>query len=209
MRAAIALLLGIIVLGSPPAPAAEDRPVRSELRAGLLSLEATAQPWTLVVDELARTTGLAVRVLPKLEGTVTVSFEDLPVEHAVRRLFGPDVALVFGYDGPGSLAPPARVWILGPRREASAVVFAEPHPSQQPAVTAEHHWQEVEMLARQEALGAIPVLLAALSDPDLAVRKQAEELLCRLRSDPVLSMNGRSPSREAAVPLPGARCRGQ
>src|SRR6267142_1419258 len=66
---------------------------------------------TTVAAELARTSGVVVHLQPELEGTVTASFENVPAERAIKRLFGLDAQYVFRYDAADSSAVPTEVWV--------------------------------------------------------------------------------------------------
>lgn len=86
-------------------------------RDGLLSIEAKHGPWAKVLKEIRKKTGIRFHYTLALEGSVTLSFADLPVKEALERLFGPEANFVFRYQGAGdllgSLALPNEVWVLG------------------------------------------------------------------------------------------------
>jgi hypothetical protein len=128
----IVLVGAFLALGAQHAvgetPASTPRPaspaVRVGFQNGLLSIHAKDEPWENVLDEVHAQTGIFLRVSMPLEGSVSVAFTNLPVEQALRRLFGPDANFAILYPdqtpGPASAALPAEVWVLGKASAASA-----------------------------------------------------------------------------------------
>jgi len=96
---------------------------------GLLSVDVTQGAWDAVVQEVARRTGIRLHLALPLTGTITAAFTDLPVERALKRLFGPEANFIFLYPNQAlpltAVIPPADVWVLG--RDRSEV----PGPSRQ------------------------------------------------------------------------------
>jgi hypothetical protein len=145
-RALIVAALALVVAAlSPPAAAALERdPLRAAdaaLRATVagdrLTLAADATPWSAVVDTLAERTGIALRIAPLPQGTVTTSIVDVEIKHALRLLFGADASFVFLYGAPATAtdaAPLEEVWVTF-RREGP-VTIARPAGRTRPAVIA-------------------------------------------------------------------------
>jgi hypothetical protein len=134
------LVVAFLALGAQRAvgesPSSTPRPASPALRVGflngLLSIHAKDGPWEKVLDEVRAKTGIILRVSMPLEGSVTVSFRNLPVEQALRRLFGPDAnfAILYANSKPGapSAAIPSEVWVLSKGSVASANT---PHEGQE------------------------------------------------------------------------------
>jgi hypothetical protein len=142
----IVLVGAFLALGAQHAvgetPASTPRPASPALRVGfqngLLSIEAKDRPWERVLDEVRTKTGIFLYVSMQLEGSVTVSFKNLPLEQALRRLFGPDANFAILYhdqkSGPTSAAVPSEVWVLG---KGSATSSNTPHGGQEVASSAQ------------------------------------------------------------------------
>jgi HEAT repeat protein len=125
------MALALLALPSHPVAALEtaSRPLRVEFRHGLLSLEAQQAPWPKLLEALSRQTAIHLRVNGPLDGFVTASFKGLPIEQALRHLFGPDANFILLYDGPhstrASLGRLAEVWVFGTvKLEASETLAA-------------------------------------------------------------------------------------
>ena len=126
-------------------------------RHGLLTVEANGQTLGDVLAEIKKKSGIAftMRQTPPNDG-VTVSFRDVPIETAIRRLVARDFDLVWFYAPPksGQGAPvPIEVWVVGRGERAGSVA------------------------ADQDAATALPPLIAALRDADRKVRTAAAEAL--------------------------------
>jgi hypothetical protein len=120
---------------------------------GLLSLEAKDVPARKVLNEVCAKTGVFLQASVPLQGSVTVSFKDLPVETAFRRLFGPDVNFIFLYHGqkpaPGSVAIPSDVWVLAKGTREVPQTATTPHDDQEAvapsaAGDSQNSMQEIE-----------------------------------------------------------------
>ncbi len=89
-------------------------------RLGLLSIEARQVQGGALIHEIQRRTGMLIVATP-LPGPVTLSFRDLPVKQAFRRMFGSGTSFVLYYPGPVTtplvLSFPARAWILPQSRQ--------------------------------------------------------------------------------------------
>jgi HEAT repeats len=86
-------------------------------RDGLLSVQAKQGAWTKVLNEVSRKTGILFHRSTPLQGSVSLSFKDLPLKRALERLFGPEANFVFRYpegvEASESLSAPKEVWVLG------------------------------------------------------------------------------------------------
>ena len=99
------LLMAVLIAGAclPHVPAPSEAAMGAAgqvavvLEDDRLSLTISNSPWAAVIRELAAQTGLSVRVAPVPTGTVTIALERIEIEHALRRLFGPDASLVLLY----------------------------------------------------------------------------------------------------------------
>lgn len=84
-------------------------------RLGLLSIEASQASWDTLLNEIHSRTGMLILAAPS-PGALTLSFQDLPVKQALKRMFGPGVSFILYYPGPINaplaLAFPAQAWIL-------------------------------------------------------------------------------------------------
>lgn len=86
-----------------------------DFRDGLLSVRARQGSWMNVLNEVSRKTGILFHRSTRLEGSVSLSFKDLPLKQALERLFGPEADFVFLHPR-GALRPrvvPQQVWVLG------------------------------------------------------------------------------------------------
>jgi hypothetical protein len=160
-------------------PASTPRPASPALgvsfQNGLLSIHAKDEPWERVLDEVRAQTGIFLRVSMPLEGSVTVSFKNLPVEQALRRLFGPDANFAILYHdrkpGPTSAAVPSEVWVFGKGSAASANT---PHGGQEVASSVQEGTHDsVLALEREIARNPQAVLDAAVESRDRELRLKA------------------------------------
>ena len=147
-------------------------------RDGRLSVEAREAPWGEVLGEVSRKTGILLHLAVPVEGSVTISFRDLPVEKALARLFRSKAGFVFLYPdhdaglGPASPVLPAEVWLFGVERgggDVSATAAEEGEgglPASAILTTGDPgHQPEREFERDPRAARA-----AALGDPDLQTR---------------------------------------
>jgi hypothetical protein len=106
-----------LAIASPdPSPNSTKFSVR--LQKGLLSVETEEGAWEKFLQELRRKCGIVFHLINiSLEGTVTASFKDLPLERAIQQLFGRDVNFMFVYRNrqPPLLTSglPSEVWVFG------------------------------------------------------------------------------------------------
>jgi len=100
-----------------PFPRADSPALGVSVRDGLLSVEAKEASWVEVLNEVRQQTGTLLHFSMPLEGSISVSFKDLPAEQALRRLFGRDANFFLLYRAvdskSASSAFPSEVWILG------------------------------------------------------------------------------------------------
>ena len=106
------VVAAVMLLGVESLEAAGELPSRSvDLNNGLLTIEAQGRPWGEVLDDLRRVTGISVQLQFQPAGSVSCSFTNLPVEHALRRLFGLHRHYVFDYET-ASAPLPRVVWVM-------------------------------------------------------------------------------------------------
>jgi hypothetical protein len=200
----VAVVVAFLMWGPVPTvalagPSGVLRPNGGELSVGFrdnrLSLEAVEKPWQTLLGDLRRKTGIVLHVFPQPEGSVTASFRDLPVEQALRRLFGPDVHFVFLYEAAGPRSAfPTEVWVLAEGQPAPAEVTARaqgssPPDSAPPAKEAkgkaaspaeEAHAARLNELRAVTDPAGLSSLLTALGDANPQVRQAAAEALGEL-----------------------------
>jgi HEAT repeat protein len=159
-----------------------DPTLRVDRRQAVISARVENRPWTDVAAELARTSGVVVHLQPELEGTVTASFENVPAERAIKRLFGLDAQYVFRYDAADSSAVPTEVWVW--RSQAPATPASR---SAVPPVTDRvSRRAQIHAVVAQQAWRGTPILVEALGDTDPEVRKEAAVGLSLLHDAPVV-----------------------
>jgi HEAT repeats len=127
------------------------------------------------------TSGIVLHLRPELAGAATASFENVPTERALKRLFGADAQYVFRYDTPSLSAAPVEVWVWRER----------PRVAPRPASTGSSSNSVARRAAIQAAVEqqngtAMPVLVEALRDVDPELRKDAAVGLTLLRNAPVV-----------------------
>lgn len=97
--------------------APESQTLRLRFDDGLLSLHASQRPFEEVLGAIQKETGIRFHYTIPMSGTVTLSFNDLPVQEALKRFLGREAQLMFRFpEGPGaasSTGVPEEVWILG------------------------------------------------------------------------------------------------
>lgn len=186
VRCLFAVAAALMAWGAPPAESSDDLmpglrgqgPARLELHDGRLSVSIRDRPWVEVLGELRRATGMALRVEPEPTGTVTLFFEQTPLEEGLKRLFGGDAGVILYYETASSAVPlEARVVPRG----TSAPEGAAPAPLRvdlPPAIRAA--FDRVDPALRARAVRAFRTmprdwLLSALQrlrqrDPALEVR---------------------------------------
>jgi hypothetical protein len=142
------LLVVAMFFVNPPHHVCAAPALRVDFHAGRLSMDVTQGAWSTVLQEVVRRTGIRLHLALPIEGDVTTSFTDLPIERALKQLFGPDANFIFLYPhqppSPAAVVPPAEVWVIGgSQRDA--------------ARTGSQHTRSVEQAA------AVPELLSELS----------------------------------------------
>src|SRR6266446_7385369 len=70
-----------------PAAQGGSLPLVIECQGDRLSVSIQNAPWTAVLEELERCTGILIRVEGSLTGTLTQAFENLPLKQGLQRLF--------------------------------------------------------------------------------------------------------------------------
>jgi HEAT repeats len=176
------------------------------LKNGRLSIGAKQASWQELLKQIHYKTGIPIHCAIPLQGSVTVSFSELPVQEAVERLFGPGADFVFRYPKRTSptLAAPQEVWVtgsfLGHDVQAIQATASKskntPKPQEagrqdaksiddllnkvQNEENAEERTQALASLSGQDKAdeGAYKLALdAALSDKDASVREYAVQAL--------------------------------
>jgi len=118
-----------------------DFPIRQvSFQNGLLSVDVRQGLWVATLASIEDKTGILFHCVTPLEGTVTVSFKDLPVKTALEQLFGPGANFIFRYenaaDGNVHSDRPAEVWVLGRVGRASTDTVAAGDSARQPQEAA-------------------------------------------------------------------------
>jgi hypothetical protein len=145
---------------------------------GLLSLEAEDAPAQKVLAEVCAKTGVFLHTSVPLQGSVTASFKDLPVEQVLRRLFGADANLIFLYHGrdasPTSVAVPSDVWVLGKSRGEASTTSEAPDGKEAVAPSAAADtWNPVQEIEREFERSPQAALNAAMGSHSQEVRLKA------------------------------------
>jgi hypothetical protein len=187
----------------PPLPGLEGRAAAPQLvidwRSDRLSVSAHAAPWSVVLPELERQTGIRTVVRGALTGTLTQAFEALPLEQGLRRLFrGADTAFLYEGASAGATAGQlTRIWLWP--REGRGVEEPQPRPGtgelpsagpggappsgsmlNGPLTTGAaegNHEDHLKALTALNHQGDEGDLRQALFDPDQTVQEQALTLL--------------------------------
>ena len=173
------MLLGLaVLLVSHPQRVHAASVLWVDFHAGRLSMNATQSEWRTVLQEVTQRTGIRLHLALPLEGEVTTSFADLPLERALKRLFGPDANFIFLYPhqppSPAAIIPPAEVWVIGRRERNTASTGGPPvppaaratvvpEPSAEPSLDIDRAFDRQPQLAHE----------AALSAPDVEQRLRA------------------------------------
>jgi HEAT repeat protein len=146
----VVLLALILALQSQLALALErpNPPLWMDFREGRLSMQVREGSWESVLQELRHRTGIRLHLHLRLEGPLSVSFNDLPVERALRRLFGPEANFIFQYPAPHTADTasdqPTQVWVIGKTTEAQPIRPATAGARDVPAVATPTHAPEPE-----------------------------------------------------------------
>jgi HEAT repeats len=119
-----------------------------DFREGRLSLEVHGGAWESVLQELHYRTGIRLHLHIRMEGPLSLSFKDLPIERALRRLFGPEANFIFWYPAARTAnAPsdrPTEVWVIGKTRDAPTSRPALPDSPEAPALALPPNTPEPE-----------------------------------------------------------------
>jgi hypothetical protein len=95
----------------------ESQSLHLRFNDGLLSLHASQQPYAEVLGAIQKESGIRFHYTIPIAAVVTVSFKDVPVQEALKRLLGREAQLMFRFpEGPSAAsraAVPEEVWILG------------------------------------------------------------------------------------------------
>jgi hypothetical protein len=173
------LILGLAaLLVSPPQRVHAASVLWVDFHAGRLSMNVTQSEWRTVLQEVVRRTGIRLHLALPLDGEVTTSFADLPIERALKQLFGPDANFIFLYPhqppSPAAIILPAEVWVIGGRERDTASTGGPPgHPAARAAVVPEPSTEP--SLDIDRAFDRQPQLAheAALSAPEVEQRLRA------------------------------------
>ena len=202
------VLLGLLLFpalafpGPPPGhplPLTEGRAPLIDVRDEHLSVKLDGVSWAVVLEELQRRTGLTFRVQGVLEGTATDTFETLPMEKGLRRLFR-NAHLNFLYvkvkEGQSAGNRLAQVWILpkGERSSTPTAPIPRPLPAGQEVLVplikdaldaekGEERDKAVGALAEYRDARIRETLIQALRDPYVRVRESAAEALADFKDE--------------------------
>lgn len=95
----------------------ESQTLRLRFDDGLLSLHANQRTYAEVLVAIQKETGIRFRYTIPMSEAVTLSFKDVPVQEALKRLLGREAQLMFRFSEGQSVASragvPEEVWILG------------------------------------------------------------------------------------------------
>jgi hypothetical protein len=145
---------------------------------GLLSLEAKDAPAQKVLTEVCAKTGVFLHASVPLQGSITASLKDLPVEQAFRRLFGADAKFIFLYHGrnasPTSGAVPSDVWVLGTSMGEASTTSEAPDGKEAVAPSAAADTRDpVQEIEREFERSPQAALNAAMGSHNQEVRLKA------------------------------------
>jgi hypothetical protein len=141
---------------------------------GLLNVHAAGVQCGRVLDGIARHAGIRIRADgPGLTELLTTSFQNVPVDTAIRRLVPPRIDLILIYTAASRADQEGRLsetWLL-PRRTAGDGIAAGEHdkagPPERPS----------EPLLTDDPSTALTLLLAQLAAPDPRIRAAAVNAL--------------------------------
>lgn len=95
----------------------ESQTLRPRFDDGLLSLDTSQRPYAEVLGAIQKETGIRFHYTIPMAEVVTLSFKDVPVQEALKRLLGREAQLMFRFpEGPSAAdraGIPGDVWILG------------------------------------------------------------------------------------------------
>ena len=175
-----------------------------EIRDERLSVRFREAPLNSVLRELHRATEAEFEVQGPMPPTVTDTFEAVPTDQGLRRLFrGANVGLLYA----GSKGEPdaprrlVRVWIFatsagtGAGRDAAAEAEGGLEASIRRARSADDYQersQAVDALADSRDTSARDALLAAMRDPEPDVRERAIDTLGDVRDEAAVGLLSRA-----------------
>jgi hypothetical protein len=160
-------------------------------REGPLSLEAKQESWVKLLQELSRITGIVLHIKFPPEGPVTASFKDLPIEQALKYLFGPDASFMFLYHDtffrhtPSPV--PSEAWVFARGDAELSKTFGL--PDRKGEQLSQEGAEGDDRVGRLKALDAFAesgnkeALEKALVDMDRTIQERALELLAELGFD--------------------------
>ena len=172
-----------------------------DFQEGRLSLEVREGSWENVLQELRQRTGIHLHLHIRLKGPLSISFKELPIERALRRLFGPEANFIFWYPAAHTVKTasdrPTEVWVIGKTGDAptsrppssdapEAPALALPgQPDHVPELGHDRRLSPGEVqvakgragVAVQQRLERLPVVLQALLGESLEVAFAARDRL--------------------------------
>lgn len=194
------VLAAALALGAAPAVAVEPAPLRIAVSDGRVSAELEDASLADVLARLAEQADLQARVAPEAGArTLSASFDALPLEQALARLLrGTSHVLVRDPAGEGW-----RLWVLASGAAAAPPAARRPSARQAASTQAlpeadrlvfdlRHAPDPEQRAAALVALSVayptqfVAVLADAFSDPDLAVRETALDLVASAPEDDVV-----------------------
>jgi hypothetical protein len=174
-------LTAVSVIGDTVAPDSYALSSPIQFQQGYLRVRLHHAPWNQVANEIERQTGIAIQVKGPLAGTVTQTFDALPLEQALRRLFRDAHLVVFYAPAPRDGRMETRVshvWLIPKASPAvntpitDAPIFVD--------TQAENTYEPDDRQAALQAFtvqGDLKGLQQALVDPDQHVQAMAFDLL--------------------------------
>jgi hypothetical protein len=139
---AAVLIAGLSATNASAGAAPEPSELLLRFHQGLLSIEARGTSWAKLLDELSHRTGIILQIRLPLDGLVTVSLHNLPVERALEQLFGREVNFLYvysrGHQRQGVLDSPSEVWIFGRAQAGNPIssIESSSFESSEPAASA-------------------------------------------------------------------------
>jgi hypothetical protein len=182
--AGLLLTLAASLASIPAARPGEAPRVVIDWHDGRLSVRAYEAPWEAVLPALQRHTGVEIQVKGPLAGTLTQTFDALPLEQGLRRLFRQANVLWFYAPGgePGAVGVRlVRVWLVPKEETAPEARQVRSLPSGLTAAEKRAMPDVVEKPAEgvSRADEATPEEDRAVEEPDPAERLRGLDALAR------------------------------
>ncbi len=188
-----------------PGPALRPSTPLVEVHDSLVSIEARDASWPHVLEALSRATGMSLALESAPEGAVTVSLRRMPIEAALKRLFGDAADFVFVYDAPGDgnvAIFPSHVRVL--RHGESHMTSRETpvsanHPPLASKPGEEDRLEQLRALRDRDTEEALPALVPALRDASGEIRREVAGILGELGHEAAIAPLGELLLRDAEL----------